>query len=49
MFSPKYRGRLLLGLCLQSSQQLSGINAVVFYSQTIFQGPSATPDSMFYA
>lgn len=37
IFSKKYRGRLFLGSMMQIFQQLSGINAIVFYSSKIFE------------
>ncbi|CEG37748.1 major facilitator superfamily [Plasmopara halstedii] len=36
MFAPRYRMQLLTGLLLSCSQQLSGINAVFYYSGSIF-------------
>ncbi|KAL7686405.1 putative major facilitator, sugar transporter, major facilitator superfamily [Plasmopara halstedii] len=36
MFAPRYRMQLLTGILLSCSQQLSGINAVFYYSGSIF-------------
>ncbi|GMF22602.1 unnamed protein product [Phytophthora lilii] len=36
MFNPRYRMQLLSGVLLACSQQLSGINAVFYYSGSIF-------------
>lgn len=38
LFSRKYMRRMALGLSLPVIQQLSGINAVLFYSSQIFKG-----------
>lgn len=45
LFQPKYSKRTEIGIVMQIIQQLSGVNAVVFYSGTIFStamGSNAT-------
>lgn len=44
-----YRMPLFTGLILQLTQQLCGINAVFFYSESIFRNAGITPDQIQYA
>jgi hypothetical protein len=37
LFTPQYKKQITIGIVLQIAQQLSGINAVMFYSSTIFR------------
>jgi hypothetical protein len=37
LFTPQYKKQIMIGIVLQVGQQLSGINAVMFYSSTIFR------------
>ena len=43
LFSKKFKKRLALGLALPVIQQLSGINAILFYSSQIFKGNTDNP------
>lgn len=37
LFTPQYKKQITIGIVLQIAQQLSGINAVMFYSSSIFR------------
>ncbi len=37
LFTPQYSKQITIGIVLQVAQQLSGINAVMFYSSSIFR------------
>ena len=37
LFTPQYKKQITIGIMLQVFQQLSGINAIMFYSSTIFR------------
>lgn len=45
LFSKKYRGAFIVGCLLAIFQQLTGINAVIFYSNDIFVGGKVGYDS----
>lgn len=47
--SPTLRAPLIIGIVMQLSQQLSGINAVFYYSTTLFMSSGLTEESAKYA
>ncbi|KAL1518389.1 hypothetical protein ABEB36_002019 [Hypothenemus hampei] len=47
--SPTLRQPLIIGVVLQLSQQLSGINAVFYYSTNLFESAGLTPESAKFA
>ncbi|KAI6207162.1 MFS domain-containing protein [Aphelenchoides besseyi] len=49
MFSPAYRWPMILGMGLMIAQQLSGINAAMFYSTEIFKEAGLTGQGAVYA
>ena len=46
LFGPKYRKRVAVGIVLGFIQQLSGCNAIVFYSNKILKGENSDPDNI---
>ncbi|GMR35833.1 hypothetical protein PMAYCL1PPCAC_06028 [Pristionchus mayeri] len=49
MFGPSLRKPLLIAVMMMLSQQLSGINVAMFYSNEIFKGAGLAPDARTYA
>lgn len=47
--SPTLRAPLIIAIVMQLSQQLSGINAVFYYSTTLFMSSGLTEESAKYA
>ncbi|KAF7268288.1 hypothetical protein GWI33_018557 [Rhynchophorus ferrugineus] len=47
--SPTLRTPLIIGIVMQLSQQLSGINAVFYYSTDLFESSGLTPESAKFA
>lgn len=47
--SPTLRAPLIIGIVMQLSQQLSGINAVFYYSTDLFESSGLTPESAKFA
>ncbi|KAJ8979666.1 hypothetical protein NQ317_006378 [Molorchus minor] len=47
--SPTLRAPLIIGIVMQLSQQLSGINAVFYYSTNLFESSGLTPESAKFA
>lgn len=47
--SPTLRAPLIIGIVMQLSQQLSGINAVLYYSTMLFMSSGLTEESAKYA
>lgn len=49
IFSPTLRAPLIIGIVMQLSQQLSGINAVFYYSTDLFTDSGLTDESAKFA
>ncbi len=47
-YSPKYRRATWVGCILSVLQQLTGINAIMFYSNILFKGLSMTNTSVTF-
>ncbi|XP_030763243.1 glucose transporter type 1 isoform X2 [Sitophilus oryzae] len=47
--SPTLRAPLIIGIVMQLSQQLSGINAVFYYSTDLFESSGLSPESAKFA
>lgn len=46
IFSPKYKARLVIGIMVAVFQQLSGINAIILFSNKIFGSEDATQSTV---